>query len=105
MQAYFDKFTITMTKKQALSASHVGQCDEDVEELLRDASIRRQLAKISDADLKNTLREYGAWEDDQLLDRQVNERRIIWIAAGDISEGFGNFARVRHGVWFGGVIQ
>ena len=35
MEAYFNKFTIIMTKKQALSVSHAGKCDKDVELLLQ----------------------------------------------------------------------
>jgi hypothetical protein len=75
-----------MTLDQARSASHPGQCDADVEALTAHPAIRRQLARISDADLIAELREVGAWSADELQDRTDNERRIVWIAAGNITE-------------------
>ena len=75
-----------MTRAQAEGASHPGPCDDDVAELVQVPAIRRQLRKISDEDLREELREYGAWSDEELQDRQENELRIVWIAAGDICE-------------------
>lgn len=37
-------------------------------------------------DLKRKLREYGAWDDEELADHAQNLQRILWIAAGDITE-------------------
>jgi hypothetical protein len=86
MDAYFNRFTITMTKKQAESASHPGACDSDVAILLNTPSIRRQLDKIPAPDIAEELREYGAWDKAELTDEQANRARIIWIAAGNIRE-------------------
>lgn len=87
MYASFEKFEIQMTKEQARNASHQGSCDKDVEELLTYPKIKRQLKEIPDQDLADELREYGCWDDEQLMDRKENEARIIWIAAGDIVDG------------------
>lgn len=87
MKAHFDHFTITMTQAQAESANHPGQCDGDVAVLLTMPAIKSQLRRISDADLRAELKEYGAWNDEELGDRKKNEARIIWIAAGHIVEG------------------
>jgi len=84
MEAYFDRFSITMTKRQAESVSHMGQCDADVNILLTIPAIKRQLKKISDSDLIAELKETGAWSTKELQDRQANEQRIIWIAGGNI---------------------
>lgn len=84
MYASFDSFEIQMTKAQALSASHPGPCDKDVQELLKLSSIKRQLKKISDKDLIDELRQYGCWE--EFGNRQENESRIVWIAACNISD-------------------
>lgn len=86
MFASFNRFEIQMTKKQALSVSHNGVCDDDVACLLMLPTIKRQLAKISDNALAAELPEYGAWNDEELADRKANESRIIWIAAGNIRE-------------------
>lgn len=33
---------------------------------------------------KNALRPYGAWEDDELVDHDMNLRRMVWLAGGDL---------------------
>lgn len=76
-----------MTKAQAATASHQGQCDDDVRELSGVKSIARQLAKIDPTLLASELREYGAWDSDELADHDQNLQRLVWIAACDISEG------------------
>lgn len=86
MWATFNRFEIEMTKNQALSASHPGPCDSDVDVLLKHPKIKRQLKKISDEDLIAELWEYGAWDEKELENRVDNEQRIIWIAAGNIAE-------------------
>jgi len=86
MFASFNRFEIQMTKNQAFSASHSGPCDNDVDILLSIPAIRRQLKTIPDDKLANELREYGAWDNEQLMDRKENEARIIWIAANNIAE-------------------
>jgi hypothetical protein len=75
-----------MTLAQAKDASHQGRCDEDVKYLCSLPAIKRQLKKISDEGLKNELRGYGAWDDEELNNRVENEERIIWISAGNIRE-------------------
>jgi len=84
MITQFNRFEISLTMKQAVSASHSGQCDDDVNYLLTLPAIKRQLKKISDIDLVPELKEYGAWSEDELKNRIDNEQRIIWIAAGNI---------------------
>ena len=86
MWASFNRFEIQMTKDQAESVSHPGPCDSDVACLCRLPKIKRQLRKISDETLADELREYGAWDEDELKDRSDNEMRIIWIAGCNIAE-------------------
>ena len=86
MYAQFNRFEIEMTKRQAESVSHPGPCDNDVDILLQDKKIIRQLKNIPDDKLREELKEYGAWNDEELQDRKANEQRIIWIAGCDIIE-------------------
>ena len=86
MYAQFNRFEIQMTKQQAMLCSHPGSCDADVLTLLQDIRIKRQLAKIPNEALAAELSEYGAWDATELQDRPANERRIIWLAANDITE-------------------
>lgn len=86
MYAQFNRFAIQMTKDQALNVSHSGSCDSDVAYLLQDKKIIRQLKKISDDDLRAELKEYGAWDTEELNNRSDNEARIVWIAGGNIAD-------------------
>jgi len=79
--ALFNHFEIEMTKADAHSMSH-SSVGADVRALL--PKFRKQLNKISDADLSSELAEYGAWDETERADREMNEVRILWIAAGDI---------------------
>lgn len=80
------RIEIEMTLAQAQSCAHPGQCDVDVMRLSQERKIRRQLEKIDREHLKAELREYGAWDDEELADHPQNLQRILWIAAGDIVE-------------------
>jgi len=86
MQAYFERFVIKITLKQAKSVSHQGQCDEDVKELLKDKIFLRQFKKIDSESIAAELQEYGAWDKEELKDIEANLERITWIAACNIVE-------------------
>lgn len=86
MYAQFNRFEIEMTKRQAESVSHSGDCELDINVLLQDKKIIRQLKNIPDDKLREELKEYGAWDGEELQDRKANEQRIVWIAGNDIVE-------------------
>ena len=86
MIAHYDRFSISMSLKQAQSASHAGRCDEDVKVLLKHPSIIKQLAAIPPAKLAAELHECGAWDAEELADHEMNKNRIIWVAACDIAQ-------------------
>ena len=46
-----------------------------------------RLAKIDPAILRDELREYGAWDENELADHDQNLQRLLWLAAGDIVDG------------------
>jgi hypothetical protein len=48
--------------------------------------IADQLAKIDQFVLSSELKEYGAWEGEELSDHGLNLQRILWLAACDITE-------------------
>lgn len=85
MQATFDRFTLTMTRRQAEGAAHPGNCDADVRALSAEPTIRRQLARLMPTAVHAELTGYGAWDADELADDAANLRRILWIAAGDVT--------------------
>ena len=80
------RIELQMTMEQAESASHSGECDDNVQELSKVPAIAEQLAKIDPAVLSAELKEYGAWDDEERTDHDQNLQRILWLAAGDITE-------------------
>ena len=86
MHAEFERFTLQLTKKQAMQGSHPCRCDDDVAYLCGLPEIASQLRSISDDALRAELNEYGAWDADELADRKGNEKRIVWQACCMITE-------------------
>jgi hypothetical protein len=80
------RIEIEMSMEQAQSASHQGRCDDDVAMLAAEPDIAAQLEKIKPDVLRDELRDYGAWDADELADHEQNLQRIVWLAAGDIVE-------------------
>lgn len=78
------RLEIEMTLEQAQSASHQGDCSEDIKALVRELNLSLDPDKVRDS-----LREYGAWDDDELADDATNLQRIVWIAACDLNEEYG----------------
>lgn len=77
---------IAMTLEQALSCSHSGRCDDDVDALLRDPAIAAQLDAFGPEAIRAAVREYGAWSAEELTDDDANRARALWSAACDIRE-------------------
>jgi len=77
---------LAMTGAQAQSCSHQGQCDEDCEALAKNPDIAKQLDAFGADKLRTALKEYGAWDADELDDNDANRIRVIWSAACDIKE-------------------
>jgi len=86
MITYFNRFHIHLTAKDAKRADHAGRCDEDAAALAEKPYVRRQLDKIPAAYIAMELRQYGAWNSEELQDTTKNRMLIIWIAAGNIAE-------------------
>lgn len=80
------RIELQMTLEQAKSASHQGQCDDDVDTLSNVPEIAEQLSAIDPEVLRGELREYGAWDSDELADHAQNIQRLLWLAAGDIRD-------------------
>lgn len=72
--------------KDAKDCSHSGSCDSDIEWLKNCPYIIEQTDKLDNLILADILREYGAWDDGDLLNHDANIDRILWIACCDITE-------------------
>jgi hypothetical protein len=78
---------LTLTRSQARTCAHPGPADADVAALRTNPLIRRQLDKLNPEIVRDSLREYGAWDAEELADHDQNLSRLLWIACGDIAEG------------------
>ena len=63
---------------------HSGACDADIDWLRKQPHIAKQLDDIDPALLKSELKEWGAWDDDELSEHEANLARILWLACGDL---------------------
>jgi len=86
---YFNYFLngISLTSKDAENMNHAGQCDNDVIAAMKKPYIKKQLKYIPSDLLAMELKEYGAWDENELKDHNANLMRILWIAAGNIMDG------------------
>lgn len=81
--ASFERFSLTLPREAIEDCSHPGPCDNDVE-LWADYIDRPD--ECTPEALRDELREYGAWDAEELADDAANWRRIIWLAAGNLKE-------------------
>jgi hypothetical protein len=77
---------IKIFPKDVETCHHSGSNDNDILLLSQKSYINRQLANINSDQLAKELKEYGAWDNDELKDHNQNLQRILWIAAWDIIE-------------------
>jgi hypothetical protein len=77
---------LALTLEQASKGYHQGQCDLDIAELRSDSQLSGQLDKLTSAAVRETLKEYGAWNDVELSDHGANLDRLLWIACADLVE-------------------
>lgn len=83
MIAQFNRFEVELPEQCVKDCSHSGPCDEDVEFWF--LKLDTDKFPCSDA-IQAELQEYGAWDEDELQDKDQNLRRLIWIAAGNIRD-------------------
>jgi len=80
--ALFERFELELPVECVRDLSCSGPVDDSADYWQR----KIDLSHISDDCLAAELKEYGAWDSEELQDREANERRILWIAAGNIKE-------------------
>lgn len=70
----------------AHQGSHQGACDDDIAALAQKPYIAAQLAEMDADRVRDELREYGAWDDEELSDEAQNLHRLLWVSCGNINE-------------------
>lgn len=84
------RIELDIPKGLASLGYHSGACDSDIEELMNIDSIWHQLSKIAPKVLSDELKEFGAWDSEELANHEDNLARILWIACGDLVDGENN---------------
>jgi len=77
---------LDIAPEDAEAVAQSGDNLQEVKALMKKPYIKEQLRDLDRKGLKDTLREYGAWDDRELMDHRRNLRRILWIACWDIVE-------------------
>lgn len=80
------RVSLEIEDSDAESGYHQGACDDDIEILVDVPYIREQLDKVDKAELVGELKEYGAWDDEELSDHEQNLKRLLWLACADLVE-------------------
>lgn len=80
------RITIEFQPEDVSYVCHSGPNDEHVEDIIRLPRIKKQLDKLDPEAVRNMLREYGAWDKEELKDSLQNLRRLVWIALWDCKE-------------------
>ena len=81
--AFFDRFALELPAEAVEDMSGPGPADAAVAHW---APRIARPSEITPAKLKAELKEFGAWDADELADDGENWQRILWIAAGNIRE-------------------
>lgn len=80
--AQFNRFEIELPDDCVNNCSCQGKNDEAVEFWEN----KLDLSHIDPAKIRAELKEYGAWNKEELNDDLQNRRRLIWIAAHNLKE-------------------
>jgi hypothetical protein len=75
-----------LTRDDFESASHSGDCEDDVRSLLKLPRISSQVLAWDAESLRRELKEYGAWNETELSDHGMNIVRMLWLACGNLSD-------------------
>ncbi len=70
--------------EDACTPAHQGACDDDVAALRAQPYVKDQLDALDVETVAAEIREYGAWDETELVDHEANLLRLLWIACGDI---------------------
>jgi hypothetical protein len=82
--AYFNRFTLELPQDAVYACSQAGSVDEDV--AYWGPKVKSLNPSVRPEDIRAELKEYGAWDAEELTDEAANWERITWIAACNIKE-------------------
>ena len=77
---------LSLRRTDVESCAQSGRNDEAVEEALRAPYVIAQFEALDPDAIRSEIREYGAWDDQELADDAQNQARLLWCAAWSIRE-------------------
>ena len=87
MIAQFERFELPIPVAVALDCSQGGKdATDDVDYALRYTPAGDAVDALDPDLIREELRGYGAWDDEELADDEANRARLLWIAACDVRE-------------------
>lgn len=78
------RIELNISEDQAAAGYHPGPCDLDIADIRQHPGIAAQLAALDPGLLANVLKEYGAWNSEELAQHEENLSRILWLACADL---------------------
>lgn len=69
-----------------LYAAHQGDCENEVRDLQAAPYIKAQVDKLDPVTVSKVLKECGAWNEEELADKEMNIVRLLWVAVWDLKE-------------------
>lgn len=84
LTTHFTRFTIKMSEECMRDCSAQGRVDAEVEYWA--PIVRGHNLDVKAEDVREELKEYGAWTEQDLLSDIDNWRRIVWCAACSIKD-------------------
>ena len=78
------RIELNLTPEQYSAGYHSSACDLDIGDLMQDPDIFAQLIAVNPVYLREELREYGAWDAEDLVNHAANLARLLWLACGDL---------------------
>ena len=78
------RLELALSSDQAAQGYHSGACDSDIEALMQDPEISAQLLAFDPLIVAAALKEYGAWDSQELANHADNLARLLWLACGDV---------------------
>ncbi len=88
--ASFNRFELRLSGEAVCAIAHAGPCDADVAQYA--PIVRAQMEannfpnKPTPEKIRAELKEYGAWDAEELADDDQNWLRLVWSAACNIAE-------------------
>ena len=77
---------VTLTQAHIDAVPPSGPADSAIDDLRTLPEIRADLERIPADKLRDELKQYGAWDDAELVDHDANLARILWLAICDCRE-------------------